>query len=220
LEHHKTIATRLKGVTVERTVGDLLSQELEETYINPMNFDVICGTGGLLSHAPKRVQSLLILTDAFQPEGITRIFQDSVFMMPHLGVLSTVDKKAAWQIFEKDCLVSLGTVIAPRGRLREGAEVMDMKLTMSDGTVREEGFRFGEITKISLGIHEEAHAEIHPKRGMDLGMGPGKTVNATVHGGVVGLVIDSRGRPLMLPEDSLQRKAKLIEWFEALSMYE
>jgi len=220
LEHHKTIATRLKGVTVERTVGDLLDQELEDTYINLMNLAVICGTGGLLSHAPKRVQSLLILTDAFQPEGITRIFQDSVFMMPHLGILSTVHRDAAWNIFDKDCLVSLGTVIAPRGRLKEGTKVMDMKLTMPDGTVMEKRFRFGEITKIPLGIHEEARAEIHPKRGMDLGMGPGKTVNATIHGGVVGLVIDSRGRPLILPEESMQRKAKLMEWYEALSMYE
>ena len=220
LEHHKTIATRLKGVTVERTVGDLLAQELADTYIDLMNFDIICGTGGLLSHAPNRAQSLLILTDAFQPEGITRIFQDSVFMMPHLGVLSTVNYEAAWQIFEKDCLLSLGTVIAPRGRLRAGAEVMDIKLDMPDGSVREEEFRFGEIAKIPLGIHEEAHAEIHPKRGMDMGMGPGKSVSGTVHGGVVGLVIDSRGRPLMLPEDSIQRKTKLMEWFQALSMYE
>jgi uncharacterized protein (TIGR01319 family) len=76
LEHHKTIATRLKGITIERTVGDLLAQDLADTYIDLMNFDIICGTGGLLSHAPNRAQSLLILTDAFQPEGITRIFQD------------------------------------------------------------------------------------------------------------------------------------------------
>ena len=55
---------------------------------------------------------------------------------------------------------------------------------------------------------------------MDMGMGPGKTIEATLHGGTVGLVIDTRGRPLMLPEDALQRKDKLSGWFEALSMYE
>jgi hypothetical protein len=91
---------------------------------------------------------------------------------------------------------------------------------MPDGTVKEEELRFGEITKIPLGVNEEAHAEFHPKRGMDMGLGPGKTVDATVHGGTVGLVVDTRGRPLMLPEDALQRKAKLLGWFEALSMYE
>jgi hypothetical protein len=95
-----------------------------------------------------------------------------------------------------------------------------MKLKMPDGTVREEEFGFGEIAKIPLGVDEEAHAEIHPKRGMDMGMGPGKTVDTTVHGGTVGLVVDTRGRPLMLSEDALQRRVKLLGWFEALSMYE
>jgi len=220
LEHHKTIATRLKGVTVERTVGDLLDQGLEDTYIDLMKIDVICGTGGLLSHAPKRVQSLLILTDAFQPEGITRMFQDSVFMMPHLGVLSTVDSTAAWQIFDKDCLVHLGTVIAPKGRSREGSEAMGIKLDMPDGTAREEKIRFGEIIRIPLGVDEEAHIEIDTKRGMDVGMGPGRDVKTVVHGGVVGLVIDARGRPIIQPDDPEERKTKLQEWFRSLDMYD
>ena len=100
LEHHKSIATRLKGVQVGgRTVAELFEQEMDETYIKMMNIRIIAGTGGLLSHAPRRMQSMLILIDAFQPEGITRLFQDSVFMMPHLGILSTVYEEAAWNIF-------------------------------------------------------------------------------------------------------------------------
>jgi hypothetical protein len=55
---------------------------------------------------------------------------------------------------------------------------------------------------------------------MDMGLGPGKTVDATVHGGTVGLVVDTRGRPLILSEDALQRRTNLLGWFEALSMYE
>jgi len=54
-----------------------------------LKIPIIAGTGGLLSHASRRMQSMYILTDASQPEGITWLFQDSVFMMPHLGVLST-----------------------------------------------------------------------------------------------------------------------------------
>jgi uncharacterized protein (TIGR01319 family) len=220
LEHHKTIATRLKGVTVERTVGDLLDQGLEDTYIDLMHFSVIAGTGGLLSHAPKRIQSLLILTDAFQPEGITRLFQDSVFMMPHLGVLSTVDSGAAWQIFEKDCLVHLGTVVAPKGQSREGTEILEIKLDMQDGTTIHENMRYGEIKKISLGVGETAKIEAHPKRGTDLGEGPNKTVEGTVHGGEVGVIIDARGRPLSLPANSKERMNKILEWNETLELYD
>ena len=220
LEHHKTIATRLKGVTVERTVGDLLDQGLEDTYIDLMQFSVIAGTGGLLSHAPKRIQSLLVLTDAFQPEGITRLFQDSVFMMPHLGVLSTVDPKAAWQIFEKDCLVHLGTVVAPKGQSREGTEVLEIKLEMPDGTTIHENMRYGDIKKISLGVGETANIEAHPKRGMDMGQGPNKNIEGKVHGGEVGVIIDARGRPLSLPEGSDERMNQILEWNKTLELYD
>ena len=220
LEHHKTIATRLKGVTVERTVGDLLDQGLEDTYIDLMRFSVIAGTGGLLSHAPKRIQSLLILTDAFQPEGITRLYQDSVFMMPHLGVLSTVDPKAAWQIFEKDCLVHLGTVVAPKGQSREGTEVMEIKLDMPDGTTINEEICYGDIKKISLDVGETAKIEVHPKRGMDMGQGPNKHIEGIAHGGEVGVFIDARGRPLSLPEKPEERINKLLEWNKTLELYD
>jgi len=57
----------------------------------------------------------VLLTDGFLPEGITYLIQDSVFMMPHLGVLSTVHQKAAFSVFDKDCVVRLGTVVSPRG---------------------------------------------------------------------------------------------------------
>ena len=42
-----------------------------------------------------------MLIDAFQPEGFTTLAKDSIFMMPHLGVLSTVHADAATEVFEK-----------------------------------------------------------------------------------------------------------------------
>jgi uncharacterized protein (TIGR01319 family) len=220
LEHHKTIATRLRGVNVERTVGDMLDQGLEDTYIDMIRFPVICGTGGLLSHAPKRIQTLLILTDAFQPQGVTRMFQDSVFMMPHLGVLSTVDSKAAWQIFDKDCLVHLGTVVAPKGQSREGTEAMSIKIAMPDGSTLRETMRSGEIKRIALGVGEVAEIEAEPSRSMDLGLGPGKPLKGRAHGGEAGLILDTRGRPLVIPEAPPERMKKLLEWNRSLGLYD
>ncbi|UCE97007.1 MAG: glutamate mutase L, partial [Candidatus Bathyarchaeota archaeon] len=108
-QHHKLLARPLRGIQRKRTVADIFEQEMfEETYIDMMNVGLVAGTGGLLSHAPRRAQAAMMLMDGFQPEGVTRLAQDSVFMMPHLGVLSTVHPKAAIEIFEKDCLVKMG----------------------------------------------------------------------------------------------------------------
>ena len=226
LAHHRTIAIRLKGVQIERTISDIFEQAVEETYVKMMIIDILAGTGGLLSHAPRRIQSMLILTDAWQPEGVTKMFQDSVFMMPHLGVLSTVHRDAAWSIFDKDCLVRLGTCIAPVGmnagsvksRARK-ERVMTVVLTFPDGGTVEEELNFGEIKLIPLAERHEAKATITPARQFDMGEGPGKTVERTIMGGVAGVLLDARGRPIYLPKEDDTRKEQLIEWFRALDMY-
>ena len=226
LAHHRTIATRLKGIQLERTIADMFEQELEETYVKMMIIDILAGTGGLLSHAPRRIQSMLILTDAWQPEGVTKMFQDSVFMMPHLGVLSTVYRDAAWSIFDKDCLVRLGTCIAPVGTIAgdikaraRGARVMTVELTLPDGGTVEEELNFGELKLIELPERQEAKAVITPAKNFDMGEGPGHAVKRTIMGGVAGVLLDARGRPIYLPEEDDARNELLIKWFRALDLY-
>ena len=220
LEHHKRIATRLRGVQVQRTVSDVFDQELAETYINMMDIDVICGTGGLLSHAPRRAQTMQILNDAFQLEGITRVFQDSVFMMPHLGVLSTVYPEAAWSVFDKDCLVRLGTVIAPIGKGNVGDPAMNVEIKMPDNKEIKEELNCGDIRCVKLTGDKEAKVTITPKKDFDMGEGTGRPVESTVMGGEVGILLDARGRPLHLPVDQSEKNELLLNWFLALDMYQ
>lgn len=221
MNHHKTLATRLKGARGERkfTVFTSFSDDLAETYIDMMKISVIAGTGGLLSHAPRRVQSLLILTDGFQPEGVTRVFQDSVFMMPHLGVLSRVYQEAAWQIFDKDCLLRLGTVVAPRGTGDIGKKAMSVNMEMPDGSTRKENLNFGDIKLIKLLERQEARAVIDPHGRLDVGAGEGQKLETTLHGGVVGIILDARGRPLNLPYNEEYRNRMILKWWRDLELY-
>ncbi len=93
-EQHKNMAVGLKGVQQERTISDAFAQTMTgETLIDLMSLSIIIGSGGSLSHAPRRNQAALMAIDAFLPEGVTRIAVDSIFMMPHLGVLSTVHEE-------------------------------------------------------------------------------------------------------------------------------
>jgi hypothetical protein len=184
-----------------------------------MKIGIIAGTGGLLSHAPRRAQSLLVLTDAFLPEGVTKLYQDSVFMMPHLGVLSTAFPEIAWNVFDKDCLVRLGTVIAPSGVAENGGPALDVKMEMPDGTAYEEELGFGEIVRVPLEERMSAKAIITPHHGFDVGAGPENPLETEIEGGVVGVVIDTRGRPLTIPEDSDDRRKTLLKWYRALDLY-
>ena len=216
---HKALATGLKGVQKERTLSDVFTQQDEHSLIDMMRLDLIVGSGGVLSHAPRRQQSMQMMIDSFQPEGVTRLAVDSIFMMPHLGVLSTVNETAATEVFEKDCMIYLGTCIAPKGKGKSGQSIAQYTLTMSDGATVEGSISVGELAYHPLGLDETATNRIDPQRGWDFGEGPGKELQTTVHGGVVGLIIDGRGRPVMFAESRDQQIADTIRWNSATDQY-
>jgi len=221
MTHHKSIASRLKGVRLGEGMlrGSIWDQELEETYIDMMNIEVIAGTGGLLSHAPDRIQSMIILIDAWKPEGVTWLFQDSVFMMPHLGVLSTVYPDIAWNIFDKDCLVRLGTVIAPKGTAPQNTKVMDIEIEMPDGSKINESVKSGEIKRIRLPEEYTQNAVINLGKGFNFGIDSGNKIEAEIMGGIGGVILDGRGRPFTMPQEQNERLKLLRMWYKTLELY-
>ncbi|TYB31311.1 MAG: methylaspartate mutase [Candidatus Mcinerneyibacterium aminivorans] len=244
-EHHKTLAVGLKGVQQQRTISDVFDQqESGQTLVNMMDLDMIIGSGGVLSHAPRRNQAAYMLMDAFLPEGITQLTVDSIFMMPQLGVLSQVHKKAATQVFERDCLIYLGTSIVPVGNAkRYGKKAMEVTIEyplareefeekyknenlpydiseiMNNKTIKKT-VNYGEIFRVPLKREEEAVVTINPTKRFDIGEGKGNKRKIRVTGGTAGLIFDARGRkPFNLPQDKKERLEKLIEWSQAMNAY-
>ncbi len=220
-EQHKEFAVSLKGVQKQRTISDAFSQEIGgETLVDMMNLNLIIGSGGVLSHAPRRSQSMRMMVDSFLPEGVTRLAVDSIFMMPHLGVLSEVNEHAAVEVFDRDCLIYLGSCIAPVGRNKPGKEVMKVSLDMPDGRTIEKTMMFGELALIELPLGPPAKARIEPRRGWDVGAGAGNPLEAEIHGGVVGIMLDTRGRrPMLIPESQGERVQKLNTWSRVVEEY-
>ncbi len=214
---HKEFATTLQGVQQQRTVGDTFTQSGGgETIVDNMKLHLLVASGGVLSHAPRMHQTAAMLIDAFEPEGVTRLAKDSIFMMPHLGVLAQVHPQAALEVFEKDCLIYLGTCVAPKGQGKVGKRCFTYDLQVPN--LNEQGeLAFGEIRMFPLAADETGHIRIQPARGFDVGAGPGKEFEADVRGGEVGLILDARGRPLALPD---QPRETVTKWIEALKLYD
>ena len=213
-DQHKQLAVELRGVQQQRTISEAFAQsETGATLVDMLSLDLIVGSGGVLSHAPRRNQAMLMMIDAFQPEGVTHLAVDSIFMMPQLGVLAQVNEAAATQVFERDCLIHLGTCIAPVGITSPG----NLGVTISGDLT--ETVPFGELRLYPLGVGEKARVTIQPERRLDMGAGRGQVVEAEVEGGVVGLVVDTRGRPLEVSNTSTERVALLKKWFQALEVY-
>lgn len=212
-EHHKTLARSLVGTQQQRDIGQIFDQKgTGQTLVDMMKLDMIIGSGGVLSHAPKRAQSALMMMDAYQPEGVTMLTVDSIFMMPHLGVLSEHFYQAAKEVFEYDCIVKCGHCIAPVGTPKGNEPV----LTVTGQGVKE-SIRFGEIKVIPLGRNEFLEATIEPGKNLDVGAGKGKAVEMKLEGGTVGVILDGRGRPFNTNLGA-DRVAKLRTWLESMGL--
>ena len=218
-DQHRALAVGLKGVQSKRTLADVFEQGATgESLVEMMALDMLVGSGGVLSHAPRREQSCAMLIDAFQPEGVTRLAVDSIFMMPHLGVLSTVDERAATEVFERDCLIYLGTCVAPVGEGKDGEVCLQYEIDLPSG--RQTGqLQIGQLQWIPLADGEEVEVSLQPARRWDVGAGLGQALNARVRGGIVGLVLDGRGRPIQMATDRDHRR-QISDWQQALNLYE
>ncbi len=220
LIHHKSLATGLKGIQQERTISDVFEQRTSgKTLIDLLKLDLIVGSGGILSHAPRRIQSMLMMVDAYEPLGVTTLSVDSIFMMPHLGVLSTVNEQAATDVFVRDCMVYLGTCIAPIGQGKDGERCADYEIALPDGRIEKGQLAFGDLKLFALTREQQATVTMQPAKQIDLGNGPGQSFTKTVKGGVVGLMLDGRGRPLQLPGEQAARVAMLTRWYRAVGLY-
>lgn len=167
--------------------------------------------GGTLSHAARPGQTMLMLLDALMPCGIFTITLDHIGVLPSLGILAKHQPLAVVQTIETGILSDLGTVIAPIGRANPGQRVMHMRVESPQGTLEIEA-PFGKLEVLPLAPGQTAKVTIEPGKRFDIGFGPGKGKTLTVTGGTVGIVVDTRGRPLRLPEDEEAQHKLRRQW--------
>jgi hypothetical protein len=116
-------------------------------------------------------------------------------------------------------MVYLGTCVAPIGQGKDGERCADYAITFPDGRVDKGFLSFGDLRLIPLASGQKASITIQPAKQVNLGAGAGVAVTREVHGGVVGLLLDGRGRPLQLPTDHRARVASLTKWYQAVDLY-
>jgi len=215
--HHVRLAVGLKGVVQQRSVSDAFEQTDASTMIDMCKLDLVVGSGGALSHAPRRAQTALIMLDAFGLEGVTEIAVDSIFMMPHLGMLAQTHPDIAMEVLHRDCLIPIATSICLTGKIKWDNICGTITLRAGDKEINKE-INGGEIHKFSFPDCEIIEWCFTPHRGIDAGKGKGVPLSGS--SSKVGIIIDARGRPLYLPDDDDQRIKKLSEWYNSVGAYD
>jgi hypothetical protein len=191
------------------------------------HYDWLFACGGALARAPQAGLALLALLDAVQPRlddeaTLLDVHLDTLGLLPACGVLATLDELAAVEVFDRDVMRSqpLATVLVPGGEGRPGEKAIEVELVLPSGQTSQVTVRHGEIVRIPLASGRRAQLTLRPtpsvrigsnEAGAELRGNPGQ-----LQGSTLGLVIDARGRPLVLPQDERERCLKLWEWLVAL----
>lgn len=179
----------------------------------PPKLQLIVGSGGALARAPHYGQAALMLLDALQPVGVSGLALDRDGLMAPMGAVAMVNPLAAAQITERDTLLNLGTVVAPVGTAREGETALTFKIEYEDGRSLQVEVPYGSLEVIPLPSGHTANLELRPTRRFDVGLGNrGQAGTTRVEGGLIGIIVDARGRPLPLAEDPEQQRERMQRW--------
>ncbi|MHB9034569.1 MAG: glutamate mutase L [Anaerolineae bacterium] len=139
-------------------------------------------------------QMLLTILDTIQPTGATRVELDRYYFWPHLGVIGFYFPQAAAEINTDMSFHTFGICLAPHGSGGSKATVK-VKVTRADGTQERHAIPGGIIKVIRfpsqemVGLDAYCSAEFyfydHQRR-----------IRLAALFGSLGLIVDTRGRPL------------------------
>ncbi len=176
-------------------------------------FEPIVATGSALVKAPKPSQSLMVLLNALQPTGVTTIALDRIHLAAALGAAAEVNPLLMIQSLDASNFVNLCTVVSPVGQANFGTPILRVRVTYANGSESKVEVRYGSLEVIKLSRGQSANLHLQPLHGFDVGMGGlGRGGSVRVTGGLLGVVIDARGRPLRLPPDPGQRRELIGKW--------
>jgi hypothetical protein len=178
-------------------------------------FSLILGSGAVLGQAPKPGLAALLLLDALQPSGVTRLVLDPYHLAAALGALARFNPVAVAQIFDSLAFVELGTAVSLLGggpMARAGDVVLHAKLVEEGGAEKEVEVRAGALEVLPLGLGRTGKLTLRPRPTINAGFGMGRGRTITLKGGAVGIILDGRGRPLALPKAADKRSEALLEW--------
>ncbi len=163
--------------------------------------DFILITGSRQDHHQERGLGLLQMLDILQPIGLCDVFYDQDGIAASLGTAAHMDASIPLHCLSGGAVPRLATIIAPVHKAREGSRLLSLVIVEQDGPETRLDIPAGGLSSFPLrpGTKAEVKISLHSGAGMGTRFDPRSGV--TVEGSQLGIVIDARGRPLVLRKD-------------------
>jgi hypothetical protein len=212
---------RVIEVAIVRELLRIGAAELGGTGKSTLSPDLLVA-GSFFARWPDPFDVFMALIDGLNPQpasGVVQVAIDREALLPLIGTLGALEPDRAAELFEHDGLFDLGACVV--ASCPPGEEVRG-ELTYQDGQVRKFAVAGGSLLRLPLAGGERAASLMFSASGRVSigrnGQGRGATFGADLapHGGLVGLVIDARERPIALPRNEQERIERLAGWSAAL----
>ncbi|MBN1993058.1 MAG: glutamate mutase L [Anaerolineae bacterium] len=177
-----------------------------------VQWNLLVGAGRPLTQTPQVYQAALVLLDALEPWGVASLALDANGLANILGAVAVAQPVAAVEVMVRHAFLNLGTVVAPAGHGSPGKPALNLKIDYGEGDPLETEIPYGSIKVLDLPAGRKATLEIRPTNNFNMIGQRGRGALAEVEGGVLGIIIDARGRPLRLPRDDTMRQERLKQW--------
>lgn len=196
-----------------RRILQLIMRDLELRNALPANrFEPILISGSALNRTASPQQSLLAILDGIQPLGISPLVLDKHSILPILGAAGRLDPLLPVQILETTAFSNLATVVNVVSGAKNGSTILYAHLVYADGSYMDAEVKQGSIISLPLSQGDTGQLQLKIVRRTMIEDTNLSNEPITVRGGVCGVVIDARGRPLKLPEDNARRRELFHNW--------
>jgi hypothetical protein len=177
------------------------------------HFEPIIASGAVLTQTPDPVDVLLTLLDGLQPRQITTLVLDRYHLLPLLAKFAEVEPLVPVHLLSSSAFENLACVISLTGNLSQKRTALTVHVKIETGEKFSKEIHSGGLVRLKIPPGKTAVIELLPHRRVDVGLGgQGRSGRLKVLGGLLGVVIDVRGRPLQLHNRPELRREQLIQW--------
>jgi hypothetical protein len=207
----------IEQAAVRIALQQALSKTLERSPGLGKAFEPVLASGAVFSMAASYVQALLMLLDGIQPLGVTTLILDQNALTASLGAIAEINPILPVQLLESGSFLNLATVISPISRAKYGTPILQATLEYEEGNEARIEVLQGSITTLPLRQGQVARIHLQALRPLEIDpRGKRNPGSFKIVGGICGVVIDARGRPVKLPVDAPRRRDLIKKWTMAL----
>jgi hypothetical protein len=168
---------------------------------NPNKFNTIIVTGGILSWSSKPTRLALILLDLMSAVKVVQVLQDPLAFMNAYGAL--INQRKSFKRTDFQYLRNVGSIVSLGG---EGRVSLDYGLS--------------EVQEVAVAENEIALVPAAASQKIKLRVLGDKKKELIVAGGVLGVILDGRLKPLPLHFGQQKTRQDVASWQKALDKVE